>query len=358
MISQFGFSVAREIPATVLQGLATGAYTLHGGVVRQATGQIVRHLVSPGLVGSVVSSPIGFLAAAGSMASGLAANVQIHALSQDVRRVLNVSMAATGLAGLGLATSLIGFPYLAARIKRVDQKVDKLTELIKSREGAQLRQAVDDYRQSAEASEATRKSMLLRAQGSFGELAHHYKSQLGTLTKLADIEGAEGYFVVACLGNAICSSELGLTGSASDQLTSHYRDWAELSRRHCSSLLKLSEPARLLDARYIEALPAATLVKLLDFANQDPRGMAWFDELRRALGTGTMIAGTVSRIDSAAIEYAKSLQARDEVLESFVSLFDLLATKKLSVTAFAQAVEKERADSGADLVWVSESRSV
>jgi hypothetical protein len=41
------FSVSRVIPKDTMLGLITGAYSLHGGVVRDLGGRIVAHLATP-----------------------------------------------------------------------------------------------------------------------------------------------------------------------------------------------------------------------------------------------------------------------------------------------------------------------
>ena len=122
MLADLGITVARSIPAEVWGGLANRTMTLHGGVVRNAAGQIVRHLGDPGsqlgAIGGGLASgnPVGTVSALAAAASGIAGNIQLRNLSQDVQRVLNFTMANTALAGLGLATSIVGFGYLAARI--------------------------------------------------------------------------------------------------------------------------------------------------------------------------------------------------------------------------------------------------
>jgi len=46
ILSELGLTVARSLPPETLSGLASGAYKLYGGVVRNAGGQIVSHLVA------------------------------------------------------------------------------------------------------------------------------------------------------------------------------------------------------------------------------------------------------------------------------------------------------------------------
>ena len=48
MINEIGLTVARAIPYEHLAGLLSGSLTVHGGVIRDAGGRIVSHLVLPG----------------------------------------------------------------------------------------------------------------------------------------------------------------------------------------------------------------------------------------------------------------------------------------------------------------------
>jgi hypothetical protein len=70
-----GWILTRGIPYETLIGLATGQYTLHGGVIRWAVGteragQIVRHLIIPaGTNLSNVVPGLGFI-------PGIIANIQ------------------------------------------------------------------------------------------------------------------------------------------------------------------------------------------------------------------------------------------------------------------------------------------
>ena len=67
MLSELGLSVARSIPVRQVIGLATGSLSLHGGVIRDAAGRIVSHLMpaSAGLLSAVPG-----LGAIGSVVTG------------------------------------------------------------------------------------------------------------------------------------------------------------------------------------------------------------------------------------------------------------------------------------------------
>lgn len=357
MIDELGLTVSRVIPAEYLSGLASGALTAHGGVVRDAGGQIVAHLVAP------AAQALDLVPGAGvaNLVSGVAANAQLAALSQSVQQVLNVAIAGTVLSGLGLATSIVGFTYLSSRLKKVDQKLDSLAkqakeikQILQSSQRARLNSAIDDYRLSSQTDDQeTRRGLLLKAQSSFGELTHHYKSQIAELSKPEEIEASEGYFVIACLGGVICTSDLGMGEAARDRLSGHYEDWRKLARLQCRSLLELDEPARLLDSRYVDALPAESLIRILDFTNDTERGVCWIDDLRKGMSKTTLFKSAVRSVDKPVINFAKSLPVRCDVLQSYVAHFGFLADRKISATKFSGVLEALRAKDGVELLWAS-----
>jgi hypothetical protein len=303
-------------------------------------------------------------AAGASAVSSLAGNLQLYQLSQDVQRVANLAMASTVISGLGLVTALVGFAYVAKAIKRVDRSIAELTstaeqirDILQSQQRSQLLGAVDDYRLSSR-QDQHRKELLLRAHRTFGDLAHYYKSRMGESSDLAEVQAAEGYFVIACLGRAICSSELGFWEPARDNLRDHCSDWRELARRHCESLLHLDSAEELLNQQYIEHIPSRTLVKLLDFAHDEDRGIDWLDDLRVPKKKKLQLRLPAKKvIPTETINFAKALQARDDVLQSYVEHFAFLADKKVSASQYALALEAERKQQGVDLLWVSQSEA-
>lgn len=358
MLTDLGLTVAREIPREFLAGLISGKYTVHGGVIREA-GSIVKHLAVP--AAKAAPSIVGFVPGMGIVAAagGLAANAQLIALSKDVQQILSLSMANTALSGLGLATTIAGVVYLSNRISEIDQKLNELVAdtkaikmILESSQRARLLAALDTYQLACESSEPDKREFLMQARSAFTELTHHYKSQVAGLSKLAEIEASEGHFVVAFLGNAICTSDLGFGDAAAKDLSRHYADWKAMARQHCARLLDLNNGTRLLDGGYLDVLPTKTLIRLMDFARDERRGSRWIDDLRRPLGKKMKLPdfGTVAKED---IEFAKALQARNDVMESYVSHFSFLADRKISATAFSHTLEDVRKQQHGEVLWVS-----
>ena len=356
MLTEFGLSVARSIPIEQVLGLATGNLSLHGGVIRDAAGRIVSHLAMP-----ASASLLGGLPGAGTLGA-VVNGIQLQALSSSVAavkaatdQILNYSIATTALSGLGLVTSVTGFAFLASRLKRIDQRLsalEKQTKAIKhflqSSQHAQLMTAVDHLRLSQQATDnETRRHLLLQSKQLFTTLAHHYKVQLGEIDDITELSATEDCYVLACLGSVMAMSDLGMGDAARDEIVRHYADWHVIARKHCGKLLLKDDPARLLDARYVQSVPAANLIRFLDFTNDTHRGVQWFDELRRTLDKTTLVRSAMSVVEPACIEYANKLLVKDEVLQGFNAHMGFLADKKLSLSYFAQRVEEIREREGA-----------
>jgi len=276
--------------------------------------------------------------------SSLVANAQLVSVSRDVQKVLTLAMANTALSGLGLATSIVGFVYLTTRINQIDRKlreidadVKDIKRILQSSLRARLEGAVDSYRLAEVADDGeTRKQLLMQSRTTFGELVHHYKAEFAEAARLEEAIVAEGHFNVACMGNAMSTSELGMGDAAARDLERHRNDWRDIARKRCAVLLDVKNGTRLLDGRYVDALPVATLARLLDFAHGRSRGYEWIDEIRRPLGK--MKLPDFSTLETPNIDFAKALQARDDVLDSYSAHFAFLASKKVSVTDYARAL--------------------
>jgi hypothetical protein len=213
--------------------------------------------------------------------------------------------------------------------------------------------AVDHLRLSQQTTDMeTRRHLLLQSKQSFSTLAHHYKSQLGEVTDLAELNASEDCYVLSSIGNVMAMSDLGMADVAKDEMQQHYRDWRVIASKHCSNLLLKDDPARLLDSRYVQSLPAANLIKFLDFTNGTQRGVQWFDELRKTLDKATLLRSAISVVEPPVVDYANKLLVKDDVLQGFSAHMGFLAEKKLSISYFAQRVEEIRERAGAKYLFL------
>ena len=332
----------QELPPQLADLLLSGAYSADGGVLKDAAGSVLGHIAAP--LAETVSTglPLGPL----SLVSAVGRNVQLYRLSEDVQKVLTVSMAGTVLAGLGLAVSIGGFIYLSRRMTALERRLSQLEsdtktirDILLTEYRAKLSGAMDDYRNATKTEDSgLQKQVLLRAQRTFGDLAYIYRDLMRDLPKLVDKTAAEQYFVLSSIGHTMCLSDLGFWDDAHTSLETHYAHWASLAKQQTAGLLELNEPAKLLHRQYVDALPSETLIAILDFAGPERRGLGWIDEIRRGLADTTLVLA-IGRIDDHAIEVAKSLVARDKGLNSYVDHFHFLAQRKVSVTRFANAVD-------------------
>lgn len=369
MINGVALEVARAIPTEYLPGLISGVYKLHGGVLRDGAGRIVAHLVMPETATAAASSLVPGL----NVISSLITTGQLMTLGRSVEQVrqavdtvLTTTVAGAALSGLGLVTSLGGFAYLNRRLVKLDAKlsslqgqVKKIMNLIQSRQKAELSSALDTLHQADQLPRdaSVRRDLLLQCKDHFGTLAHYYRDVWRSATIPEEIDGADEFYALSFTGAAYAASELGMGAAASQVLRNHLESWSTLARQHAEKQMVAGDLGRLMDAELVETLPAEELVELLDFAHGTNKGVAWFDDLRRA---PTSLIRTVdpfkrSRVEKERpkIEAARRLHARHQVFDSTAAHFSLLADAELSSSDFEQLVHEVSAEHGSEPVLVS-----
>jgi hypothetical protein len=359
MLSELGLTVARELPAGMIPGILSGAYSIHGGVIRDGLGRIVSHLATGGGASSL-SSLIPGVGVLGSIINA----GQIYSVGQDVKQVqqavstvLSVSMANTALAGIGLATSVAGFVYLSNRLNKIDTKLAALEKLVKevrhlieSHQKAQLHTAIDCLRQSELTTNAQmRHELLMQSKSGFTTLAHYYRELLDNAKEIHQIDGIEEYYTLAFTGASIATSELGMADVAFAELNRHYDDWKRISRRHCGTHMLKDDPQRLLQADFVKELPTRELIETLDFVNDTQRGIDWIDDLRcqstsnvqkaRSLLPDALQRFVASNDEKSGIDFTRRLVARNSVLNTNVAHFRFLQDKKTTASQFSSQVQ-------------------
>lgn len=335
-LSEAGFTVLRQVPAEYWAGIASKVYSAHGGVIRDQGGRILAHLAMPAM-----SAPLKLVPGL-NMIAELIQSYQLNVVNENVLRAVSWSMASTAMSGLGVATSLASVAYLSRRINQIDSRIAELKHWLKTSSEGELRAAVSNVAHASKALDGQqRQQLLLSAKTSFAALAHHYRSQAASSTKLAEIEIFEDSAATAMMGAVLCASDVGLHDSAADDMLAYHEEWASMARTQARRLLQLDDPARLLDGRYVAALPATALVSLLDFALEEDKGIEWIDELRNGYGRGTALTAGIRVIDEPAISLARRFQARHDVLTGYRSHFGLLAERRISSSSFARSVQGE-----------------
>jgi len=341
MLVNLGLAVVREIPLSVLAGLVNGAYRLHGGVVRDAGGRIVAHLVGgstdlarqfmPGL--NVLSSLVGsgqFYIMAKEVAQ----------IQQMLGKVLMVSSTSTALSGLGLVASLAGSAFLSAKLDSLQSQLKLIERLIKDHHSSVLKSAVDSLRHAEQATDSdTRRALLVSAKGDFAKSAHFYGSQFADPRELSEIAVLEDCFSTAVVGSSLCLSELGMFGAAAADFEGHFERWERLARAHVEKHVVGKYRARRLGSEFVEDLPASEVVATLDFAFSEERCWAWVDELRKEKKGGIRPPWPPEKIAREAIQMGRVFRATYDALDSFSAHLRFLDSKKLTASGFAAAAQ-------------------
>lgn len=376
MLADLGLTVARQIPIETLTGLVSGMYSLHGGVVRDAGGRIVSHLVTSGGA-TAMSSLVPGLGVLGQALQGAQLwkiGKDVAAVQQTVNTVLSVSMAGTVLSGLGLVTSIAGFAYLRHRLNQVDRQLAEMAKDVKhirlSQEGlhrSELQTAMDNARHAEHSTdEPVRRGLLIDSKREFNKLTHHYKQEWARCQTVPEIQTVNELYTLAILGYAMVCSDLGIRDAAALDLRNNCQEWTALARGHAKSIMLGEHPERFIGGDYVDQLPAKTLVDLLDFAHDERRGIEWFDELRLDASKHSTLFGNLasSAPDSlrkrlikgdpeGSIDLAKGLFARANVLDANVAHFEFLRDKQISASNFQQQLEHARQESGSEAICVS-----
>ena len=345
-------SILREIPTKYIVDLATGSLTLHGGVIRDLSGKIIAHLAKP------MSNSIFDLVPGSGVIGSIVNGIQLASLSSDVaavkaatEQILNYSVATTVFSGLGLVTALTGFAFVSARLNRIDEKlksvekkIDEIQEFLNSTQRARMLAAIDGLSDAPRTtSVGAQHDLLMQSRNTFKELTYLYHSIQEEGNKdIRVLTANHDYYVLACIGNVMATSELGMADVARDEMQKHYQNWLNISRKHCKNLLLGNNPARLLDSQYVESMRTTVLIKALDFANGTQRGIQWIDDLRKTLPVPGIasIFSSESRIDPLVTEYVIKLLATDNVLQGIVAQTDFLVDRKMSLSFFAHQAEK------------------
>jgi len=350
-------SVTRTIPVEYFGGLLTGAYSVHGGVIRDGAGRIVSHLVSSGQPSALFSLVPGV-----NTLSSLAANGQLYNLGKEVAQVhstlstvLNVASAGAVMSGLGLVTSIAGFAYLNKRLSWIDQQLYYLVSAAKEikktlmlQQSSHLRAAISLMQDAEQAEDSgISRAKLLQANETFTKLIFFYGDLWREAKEIKQIRLLEDCYTLAFTGASLTNSEMRLYNASANNYAEHYQTWQVISREHIKTQVLKDGPQRLLNGVSANLISTRQLVDLLDFANATEKGIDWIDQMRQV---NTKLGKT---LDLTAIEMAKKLCARRNILESTGEHLKFLSEKCLSVSDFSIEAERERNKLDAPAVCIS-----
>jgi len=370
LLQALGLIVLRQIPMQLLPGLLGGAYQLHGGVVRDAGGRIVAHLLTAGPSDLMRSLVPGM-----DLLSGLVANGQLFRLSRSVEElrssvqtILQVSATGTALSGLGLVTQAAGVAYLAHRLGRIErvlarmeQSLEDLKRAVVTHHLATLKGAMDNLRHAESDEDLGRRTgMLLDAKRDFQVARHYYLSRVADAAEPQEFAALEECLTLAMLGAALTASELRRYDVAAADLRTHAADWNAAARRFVQERALGVNPERLLETSP-DQVSSGDLVALLDFAEGDAKGWTRIDELRRRSlekeRSGTRGLPWPRKLEELpipvdALGVARALRERDLVLQAQVEHFCFLEKSGISARDFSQAAQSELSASGVEAVCI------
>lgn len=362
-----GWTIARAIPHETILGLMMGQYTLHGGVIRWAAGTskagaIVQHLIP------VAGQALGVIPGV-NLASGLAANLQLGALSSKVndlsnltQTVLQFSTGTAAIAGLNLIVTGIGFAVIDQRLKAIDstlQNIQKDIEAIKSflasTERSRLFAALNELRKlNPNLSEQNRHTILHGARSTLGEIHMRYRELLQNANTMETALAAEEYFTLTGLAQARCSSELGMYAVAHQEMIELQSFWQIHARRIMKRILIGQDSERFLATDFVKDVSTAELIQWLDFAYSSQDGLKWIDTLRLRYdeywySKGWFAGGNeglnknrgigLEKEKAVLIPGLKKLMHRHALLEGHVSQYAMLEAQTISISVCEQFIK-------------------
>ncbi|MBN7797866.1 hypothetical protein [Parahaliea mediterranea] len=330
-------TVERSIPSSVLAGLATQEYSLHGGVIRNSAGQIVRHLVNaPG--SPIPLDPLGLLSAPFDIFN----TYQLHNLKQLSEQILAVSTATMAMSGLTLAVSTASFAVLHSSLKKVDRRLQQV-----GRDVEWIKRFLDSERHAALMDAAQDLAALPSDPVNRNQILHNHRTKVGQIAmqylhewentqdaSLLNSISHQHFYCAAFLLKARCSAELGMFDNALTELTQGKEQWLSNSREIANSKILRGDAVRFLGNEYAENIPTAKLIEWMDFATDSSIGLEHMDELRKqSLSTNRFSWPFRSNQEKFEqqhfVEMMDSLVKRKNVLEGYETQYKFYADNEI-----------------------------
>ena len=353
-----GWTVAREIPADVIEGVNRGTHVVHGGVIRSApgtdeAGRIVRHLV-PSRQDPVVPSG-SFLDLS-------------HA--RTTQQLLQVTTRTMLLSGFNLAISAVGFTVLHEKLTDLDSSltairdsVEGIARLLELEERAKLRATLKILSMvMLDGSDASREQQLMNAVlAIFGPVNMKYRDLLPA-ARSETAMACQQYFALTSLATAICSAELGMVRAAKHHLDDDYAFWARQARRIAKDFLG-KHPERFVAGEFLPEVSLREVAGWLNFAAAENKSESErIDELRKAIhlstvrdddggveswipipwprkGASSIVAKTIEGDKQKSIPALRGLVARDGVFRGYADQYALLDENQLTPSEFQRRVD-------------------
>ncbi|GAB4125387.1 MAG: hypothetical protein Fur005_40120 [Roseiflexaceae bacterium] len=366
-----GMIVERSIPVEVMQGLAMGQYTLHGGVVRGAAGtplagQIICHLLPTGVgasaglfVGAGIVPIVGAVASVASVALGAVSLWQSHRLHRRMKQLIHYSE-------LQLAVTQSGFHMLSNRLNQIENRLQNIQDTMNRIWDFLQHAHIADLRVSLENLEHigllqnpdNRRETLIVAANSLNKIAKIYEQQFAKATALREALLCEELTVIAYLATAQCYAELGETTRARQLLVGMLTEWTKSAQRVFEQFIFDDMPQKFLGSDFAPHISIVELATWMDFAKNESLGLEWIDllhkqgepwyflndarvnhEPRRKLRRPSLDE-TYALHTQIIIPAARKLIARQQVLHSYIAQYELM--DQIKVKPSFLAIELDR----------------
>ncbi len=270
------------IPPAVRADLSLGQYRILGGVIQEVPSavqeeQVVRLLVPLNLPKTEIPSNRA------SFTTALPSTNDLITTSQLLQWVTDM-MAVTGLNATTITLDLPTIYQELTRFAQQDEIKEVLTQFHDLLEGikrAELRISIHEL--LGVDKETTIKSHQKALDKSKTLLLQMTEQARTLLKKTKTIESAmqmESYFIWVTLALARCTAELGRLNVAHRELKKNITFWVQQSQRIAHDLLLGEQPERFLFSDFVTDIPIMTLIKWLDFAHTEKKGLLWLDDLR------------------------------------------------------------------------------
>jgi tetratricopeptide (TPR) repeat protein len=344
-----GFILSRTIPENCLLGVATGAYRVCGGVIRNGSGQIVAHLInsSPNLLSA---NPLSAVAEVVNTVQLYKMGRSLASLEAATAQLVSLAQGTALLSGLTLAVSVGGFAFLSSRLNRLDKRLGELAKdvkaiqaLLASQERAALNNALQTLSTLPSArDDKVRIPLLVNARQTIGTIYQRYREQLEAVTAVEEVLAIEEYFSVTALSHALCTAELGMQAAAAAELEKAYELWLAQTRR-ISKATMLANPERFLGGAYQE-VKTEELVDWLDFAHETEHGIAWIDTLRDQSASFRLPRFGSGASDKLGIDLIRKFSARNRVFQGYTAQYQYFSEHDMLPSQHQQFIARLRGD--------------
>jgi hypothetical protein len=335
-------AVERAIPKEVAAGILSGEYSLHGGVIRDEGGRIVRHLIS-----ASPDSLNPFGAVQGTAA--LLSTHQLQNLQAVMQNLFALSTATMVMSGLNLAITLVAFAALRSSLKQVDDRLKEIGKDVKwiksfldvSRRG-KLLHAIEEL-SSLPTEDSNRREILHQSRTTLGEVKmqylQHWDESADPMEKLA----YQNFYCTAFLAHARCSAELDMQEKSVDEFERSLREWHDRARKFIRDDIFNDDRARFIGKRYVESAPVGKIVGWMDFVFDEAKGYQWLDTLRQEFKPSARLSlhsKKEQQREAEAIRKVDNLVSKNNVLQGHLSQMRFLKEQSIRPSQFEAFLRK------------------